>query len=588
MIISPPFLPFPNADDEAFVRDAMPDSVDVAPGSGGAPLGSYPLTTAFTWHNGLHIDAPRDTQSQATQARQFLSVRAIADGTVVFRRDPKGANATLTDPQNYNPYSNTAAWTDNGIVIVRHTTDIGAAGNAPTSVTYYSVYMHLSHIETTVNENQSVWRKDNLGTAGRIYGRENQIHFEVCLNSSELQKLVGSNRATTWTDPATVPNADGRTDAVFGSLYVYLPAGTPTSAAAPLKHLSRSNLTGGVNAAAGQLMPNTLQAAQWVEIRYRNGSATVSSYRAVDGAGGLQIGDLIGTPYYEQDFEYNLYANAVERHANAVATGANNSSPSGWYELLRFGRNLGTDPLPAEASHWRAIPSGSGTVWADLNAPGTHKFSDADFPAFKGWQFFDDDPSPENQKCDSVQLKWAIRDTAVPESIRVPQALVRRLGDEKVRERLKRAVCKFPTEWDKSTIVQRYEWLKADQDFKITEGRAWDEFRAHAESISFNGLPQEYKDAVWHIHPRMFVSHMRLCGWLSEKEAVQLFPRTALRNAGTRGWVNEGVNPGMQIFKDSLTYLNKTTRKYCITTQRRMAAFYGNSMQETQWFGLLT
>ena len=95
------------------------------------------------------------------------------------------------------------------------------------------------------------------------------------------------------------------------------------------------------------------------------------------------------------------------------------SSPSGWYELLRFRRNMSTDPLPANAAYWRRTPTDVGTVWTDLNAPGTGKFSDADFPAFKGWNCFDDDPSPDNQRCDSIELKRLIRDHQLPESIRL-------------------------------------------------------------------------------------------------------------------------------------------------------------------------
>ncbi|MDM0123407.1 M23 family metallopeptidase [Variovorax arabinosiphilus] len=580
MIISPPFLPTSDADDLRYVAIAMPDSVDIAPGSGGAPAGSYPLTTAMTWHNGLHIQAPRDAQNQ------HLPVRAIADGTVIFKRAPKPANNTATDAQNYNPYSNTPAWTDNGIVIVRHTTDIGATGNTPTTVTYYSAYMHLSSIDAAVEEKKPIWRKDVIGKAGQIYGRDHQIHFEICLNPDELQKLMGVNRPITWGDPATAPTADGRTDAVFGSLYVYLPAGTPIRTAAPTSHLRNGGPATGASATTGHFVPNTLQAAQWVEVRYQQGNGTVSSYRASDGTGGLRVGDPIGQPHPERDFEYNLYTEANKRHTNAVAGGATSSSPSGWYELLRFGRNLGPDPLPADAAHWREIPAANGTVWADLNAPGAFKFSDADFPAFKDWQCFGDDPSPENQRCDSTHLKRTIRDPLVPESILERKALARRLSDSDVRRKLERAICSFPTEWDKTTITDRYEWLKVDEEFRVEEGDQWNTFKAHAESISFDDLPQDYKDAIWHIHPRTFIRHMRQCGWLSENEAYQLFPKLALRKIG-QAYVNERVTPDRNRLRNHLISINAATRKYCITSPVRLAAFYGNSMQETQWFRLL-
>jgi hypothetical protein len=585
MIISPPFLPTPDADDLRYVAVAMPDSVDIAPGSGGAPAGSYPLTTAMTWHNGLHIQAPRDAQNQ------HLPVRAIADGTVIFKRAPKPANNTATDAQNYNPYSNTPAWTDNGIVIVRHTTDIGATGNTPTTVTYYSVYMHLSSIDAAVEEKKPIWRKDVIGKAGQIYGRDNRIHFEICLNPDELQKLVGVNRAITWTDPATAPTADGRTDAVFGSLYVYLPAGTPTRTAAPTSHLRNSGPVAGSSAATGHFVPNTLQAAQWVEIRYAGGDGAVSSYRASDGAGGLKVGDPIGQSHPEPDFEYNLYAEANRRHTSLSTITQATSSPSGWYELLRFGRNLGPDALPADVAHWREVPTASGTVWADLNAPGTFKFSDADFPAFKGWQCFGDDPSPENQRCDSTHLKRTIRDPLVPESIREREALARRLGESSVRRKLERAICRFPTEWDRSTITGRYEWLKVDEEFRVEEGEEWDAFKAHAESISFEGLPQEYKDAVWHIHPRTFISHMRQCGWLSAIELAQCVPRNAVEQTKDSGgnfvypqstisWATASTRASAYAIDLSIMF-----RKFGLALSAlRISFFLGNSIQETIYF----
>lgn len=577
MIISPTFLPTPDADDRRYVAVAMPDSVDIAPGSGGAPAGSYPLTTAMTWHNGLHIQAPRDAQNQP------LPVRAIADGTVIFKRAPKPANNTATDAQNYNPYSNTPAWTDNGIVIVRHTTDIGATGNTPTTVTYYSAYMHLSSIDAAVEEKKPIWRKDVIGRAGQIYGRDNQIHFEICLNPDELQKLVGVNRAITWSDPATAPTADGRTDAVFGSLYVYLPAGTPTRTAAPTSHLRNSGPVAGSSAATGHFVPNTLQAAQWVEIRYAGGDGAVSGYRASDGAGGLKVGDPIGQSHPEPDFEYNLYAEANRRHTSLSTIAQATSSPSGWYELLRFGRNLGPDALPADAAHWREVPTASGTVWADLNAPGTFKFSDADFPAFKGWQCFGDDPSPENQRCDSTHLKRAIRDPLVPESIREREALARRLGESSVRRKLERAICRFPTEWDRSTITGRYEWLKVDEEFRVEEGEEWNAFKAHAESISFEGLPQEYKDAVWHIHPRTFITHMRQCMWLSGAELELVYPNSLYP---IQALAKIGQTP-KSIRDKYIDQINKTTRKYFIGTPARCTHFFGQGAVESMLLALM-
>lgn len=159
--------------------------------------------------------------------------------------------------------------------------------------------------------------------------------------------------------------------------------------------------------------------------------------------------------------------------------------------------------------------------------------------------------------------------------------LAARLGDAKVRGKLRRAICKFPTEWDKSTIIQRYQWLKADEEFKVEEGKAWDEFKAHAESISFDGLPQEYKDATWHVHPRTFISHMRQCGWLSPKEFAQCIPRSSL--SGVVSWETALA----RAITHSIPY-NKFVRVFCSGNMNRYLHNIAQSLIETGLFRTLT
>jgi hypothetical protein len=86
------------------------------------------------------------------------------------------------------------------------------------------------------------------------------------------------------------------------------------------------------------------------------------------------------------------------------------------------------------------------------------------------------------------------------------------VGRDEVRTKLKRAICKFPTEWNKTTIAKRYDWLKTVEQLKVPEGVKWDQFKAHCEAISFDGLPQEIKDAMWHLRAKEFIKRMRRCG----------------------------------------------------------------------------
>ena len=150
-----------------------------------------------------------------------------------------------------------------GFVILKHTTEIDAEGNTPTTLTFYSVYAHMKELAPGI--------------------------------------------------------------AKFGSIYVCLPAGTPVQTAKPTCHIRATTAV------------QTLGTAQWVQISYANnttpGSATLTSFKT--------DGSVIGTPRADPDAEYDLYKEANTRHNSLNDTDKTASSPSGWYELLRFGRNLG-------------------------------------------------------------------------------------------------------------------------------------------------------------------------------------------------------------------------------------------------------
>jgi hypothetical protein len=594
MIISPPFLPAraTGVTDEAWINAAMPPAIRLT--GTGAPEGSFPLSNNLGWHNGMHIAAP------ANQA-----VRAIADGKVIFAGKPNAVKTDVTDPQNYNPFDAdfskpTAAWTDNGCIILEHKTEIGAQGATATEVTYYSLYMHLSDLaritpagQTTKRQLQAgdnVWRKDEIGSTGQIYGNAGQIHFEICMNAANLQSLIG--RAPAWTAPATAtasipaPTADGRTDSVFGSLYFYLPAATPTATtpAMPTTHLR------------GTAAPTTtLGSPMWVKMDYSAGHCTFTSYNA--------SGTLINALGAETDAEYNLYKNSLERHNTLSATEKATSSPSGWYELLRFGRNIGRgtadtdkDLLPATAAHWRKIANPAGTaVWADLNCTGSFKFSDADFLALNGWNCVNDDTSPADQRCDSDNLKNLIRDPDDTNTKRMEVGeLSKRLGVADVQTKLKRTICQFPTEWDKATVSTRYNFVQELDNFKAAAANgAWPKLEAHLKAITFDGLPAGYTGADWRFHPKEFIRVMRLCGWLSRKEMLQLIPVDIIRKPGSHTsakqaiWEAPSLATARTFLNTHALSLNNALRKFTINTPSRQACFFGNSTQETGWFSSL-
>lgn len=556
MIISPPFLlPIVGQDkkstskkqaDDERTEAAMPPSASRLVGGTGAEEGAFPVSNHLMWHNGVHLQAP-------DLGDRILPLHAIADGEILFLNRPTPHSADPLEGLNYDE-----GWTDNGCIILKHMTEIGAAGDRPVSVTYYSVYMHIEKFIGGLAEGKKVYRKDVLGGAGRVYGHSKQVHFEICSDADNLKKIIG--RHPTWQDPQHPPAKDGRTDSVFGNLYVYLPAATPTSNTAPADHLRHD--TG-----------STLGAAQWIKLDYGDGGSTpgacvLTSYSATGQPGNTRT---------DNDAEYNLYKDATDRHSTVIKAHPHaQSSPSGWYELLRFGRNLGRsdtdkDPLPDNAAHWRKIKTIAGNeVWADLNAPGSYKFSDADFLPQFGWNCYDDDIADKDQRCDSLKLKALIRtqgDQPDPDRNKDDVKLSRRLGDKDVARALRRTICKFPNEWDRSTISQRYGWLnEMEYGFKDRLDD-WKRFENHLKAISFDKLPQEYLNAQWHFHPTEFIKHFRKCRWLNEDELKQIYPGASSANR-TKYRIP----------------VSRSIRKYLITTPLRMAHFLGQAAVETNQF----
>lgn len=552
MLISLPFL----AD---AVTDADDDLVRYAMG------GSYPVTSHLEWHNGVHLISPTAD----------APVRAIADGKVIYVVQPdKEPSSDVTHAQNYGAADGkTKLWTDKGMLILEHETEIGANGTTPVTLKYYSVYMHLKTLEAEVSVGKQLYRKAKLGQPGQIYGQPNHMHFEVCMDEANITKLLGHAPGE---HPAAsqTPTADGRTDVVFGGTYVYLPANTPVLDAEPSTHMATASA-------------QTLGTALWVQIDYA-GAATLTSYHAA--------GDLLGTSVGQRsdpEAEYKLYSTATKRHDSLSATQKATSSPSGWYELLRFGRNLGRgplatdkDPLPDRAEHWRKICTPAGEKWANLNALGTFKFSEADFPSFLGWQCISDDEATTDQRCDSPALRtllavsiedMAEREKALQKTPSGRSMLAKQIKHAKVKDKLPRLICKFPSEFDQGTFEARYGHVKEEDEFKNND-KNWTHFQAHIQALTRTDLPKEYKeDAQWHVHPVTFIDHMRKCGWLSANEFAQCFPRKGL--LGTISW-SVAIN---RAATHSIHY-NKFIRKYCNGEIKRYAQNLVQSLLETGAF----
>jgi hydroxyethylthiazole kinase len=500
MLISPPFLldRQANESDSDWIARCMPGGL---PGDG-----AFPVSFNLGWHGGMHLAAP-------SNGNQSEPVRAIADGDVVFVRPPTEQPTGDLPPDHPQAYR--GSWTDNGVVVIRHSTEIGEGANA--AVTFFSITMHLSKIAPAIKAGRKVYRKASLGEAGQIYGdTQRKIHFEIVCDQANVARLAG--RAS---GPLAL-GADGRTDAIYGEMYFHVPVGAAIYAQRPAHN----------QPAPAVAAAHTTAEALVIGLRYaggegaagNRGDAYLSTYR-LDGT-------TLGAPLEENDGEYDLYKSAT---AISSAYPANaRPAPSAVYELLRFGRIIGPDALvPANVPHWRQVRFPGGQGWINLNAGNIHKFSDADFPHWKGWSLIDDSADADS-RCDSPVIRgWldANNDGKV-----TPAEATAKLGDAAIAPKLARAVCKFPTEWDAATTDKRWGWLKTQsaEHPEPTSAADFEELRRYIAAMAFwpgnTGLDANH----WHWQPREFIGWFRRCGWLSERELLRCMPLLYQTNQGNR------------------------------------------------------
>lgn len=545
MIISPPILKTPQgtATDEQWLAGLMPFS----------SRGGFPIASRMAWHGGQHIEHT-DTGAHGEP------VRAIADGVVVYKRDP--SPDADKKPLAYQ------GETDNGCVVIKHSTEIGEGPDG--QIEYYSIYMHLKQV--FVKKKQPINRKDSLGSVGTCNGN-NAIHLEIICDDANLKKIVGRSSGTLDI------SKDGRDKIVYGDMHFYLPPSTPFFAS-----IASPQAPAGSGAAV-----HTSTVPLFVTMRFERGKCLLTTRQEDTQQEGVFV--EVGAALADSDdkYEYSLYS-------KATALGdAFHIAPSAAYELLRFGRVINTEnepPIPAgSVPHWHTVNYPGGQGWVNLNAVGIKKFSDADFPHWLGWTLIDDDPTPDSQ-CNSPMLeKWLAGNSGKKLDKGV---LATALADAKVQSRLSRTICKFPTEWEKSTIDTRYAWLKSKSEVldEPMDEMKYAEFKRHVESLSFweeAGL--EISSAHWHFHPKFWIEHFRKCMWLSPSELVLTYPKYPFyQKSGDKykplkaSSFKVGKKAAEKNFHPYNKQLNLCLRKYLVNTPLRASHFLAQCMTETaQW-----
>ncbi|MFZ5959105.1 M23 family metallopeptidase [Pseudomonas knackmussii] len=515
-------------------------------------------------------------------AERHLPVRAIADATLAYVRQPTPVSADPAHPLNLN-----GKWSDDGCIVLRHETEIGEGDQA--RVVFYSIYLHLSAIELAdCTVGAKVYRKDVLGQAGSINGRPARIHFELIAN--DAAKAMGRTTAE-----LRYTTASGRRDSCWGDAHFYLLPEALSFDERPRSWSDPKNREGTIVWRPHEEL--------FIRLRYERGQCTLSTFDAA--------GELIGEHHEAKDFEYDLFQIASERYPEC---------PSAGYELLRYGRVFGPDALqPRNAAHWRQIALRDRKVWVNLNFDFVTRFSDADFPHWLGWRLIDDDCDPDGH-CQSPTVRALLeldQDPLYPDQTDAigianspaydslpaehKDALAERYAIESQRNqaklnahhhRLQRCIFKFPSEWTKDNFDTRYGWRRKIYGNRADEPERYARMKAHQQALAFweDARLTDIDSPHWHLPPRAFIEAFRKCGWLSANEMAQLLPMTALRKVGGE-WRSEPV-AFTDRDKDRLEVLrielNKSLRAHGIAgSPLRLAAFFGNAMQETQWFSKL-
>jgi predicted chitinase len=564
MIISPPFLPDAGlAVPSGTHPDPMMDAVDKFE----CAHGIYPIAFDRRWHCGVHLQP--DTKGR---------VHAIADGEVVAYRVCQHA---IDDGASHT-----------GFVLLKHATETGDGR----TLTFYSLYMHLlplaEYQQHSANANEmpeflrmptgdpaaqvppavsgggrKVRRKDVLGWLGQYEGMPH-LHFEIFMVPADFDAYFGHTQLGNST-PAPSNGTDW-----WGHAYFVIPAGSnflrlPSGADA-------HNKLHKIEFAPGQAGTNALPLL--VETWFSQGSKYTNVWSvAQDGTRTL----LTQQPIEEKDYEYDLYKRATALYSTC---------PSDGYELLRFGRILSTPQTLAPDARvtWMQVTWAAGQVgYIDINDSNIHKFSDADFLSFMGWQKVSDRNTPFDSDglCDVDTLKKILNDAAphdipavageTPEAHKTNVLSAYVKGDAQVRQQLRGFICNAPSEWDSKNNEQRYAKLKEEGEFYHGNPNGYNDFLKYLKEVQFwdrTGLPAGEK--LWFFHPLAFVRHFRKCGWLSKDELSQIYSESKYTALGKAGEEYREKYRGA---------INQVFRKYGIGNQVRSSHFFGQIAVESYY-----
>lgn len=518
--------------------------------------GRYPISTLTTpqgqvhrWHGGVHLYGGGEP------------LRAIADGTVVACRFT-AARETYEELGDY----------DTSFVLLRHETQSGEN----TTVVFYSLYMHLANQADLAADrlsqlpawlrnnpgtdvkrpaNQRVWRKDVLGFAGQLYGRET-CHFEVFMLDADFNRV--------WHDSSSIAQGTGNDD-WFGDAHFVIPAQRDFAVSHPRATTQGILIQDAPGTQHDVYFPTPPGVTGrndeklYVSVSLHQGRRIATTYREAATGGYEQVGH----PVLQDNYEHELYR---------LSTALYPDCPSAGLEWLRFGRVLGSDTTTRN-ENWQLVRySDSAVGYIDLAPNEIVKLSDADFPHWQGWKRSDEGATANaaDGLCDDADVI----------------ALAQATGEDAER-RLRHMICKAPTEWDDSDLATRYARMREDGQ-PLQSDESWGKFQEHVSKMAFWTGAGMTDRSVWHFHPLQFIRHYKMCGWISNNEMAQCFPRE-LKHLTGRQFVTHTF-PWSDALSRSETWgghFNRANRKYGIDRRKRLVHYFAQVIPETGYLRLM-
>jgi len=626
-----------------------------------ASHGTYPVSADGRWHAGLHLSV----------ATTLDAVHAIADGVLIAALYPKLAIKDKAGNDCDNGFVLLKHETEIGARLIP-ATQSQPTKLEPIKFTYFSLYMHLASqgaeqkagvqnrkdrsfarplISPKVDEFLSyadpasaprVYRREVLGYPGKMYG-QTQVHCEVFATDDEFKKLSDTE--------ALVRQGKSSDRLPYGKLYFYIPSGTsfldsPSRAVNGFISKNADSIKEGIE--KKKVTENKTITVRGREVT-RSVSKTVSEptgryydskdrrsvffpkqhagtndvplvlemwyhqgtrfYRVLKevqtGTSKQYVPLLTGDKAFEmKGYEYDLYARALRMYPDC---------PSAGTDLMRYGRIVGVDPAPAkQADCWLAMPFGGGPDqmgYVDLAKASVLKFSDADFPHFKGWTRVKESGVHATDGKVDVQFLTALLATADAnkDGTTTADEFARYLkSNADVRRRLRYLMCQAPSEWDDAYNASRYDGLQQPGKAFHNKPTDFEQFKTFIKKFQFWGQARSAlaahgvsSSSLWYFHPLQFIKQFRKANWLTLDEMTQLTPLSHVSHEKDgkpvkvltdyfkmRANLSDGLGHGAGdrgniVPADVWLNFNWMCVRYGLDTLQRRAHFWAQMTQET-------